>query len=620
MPEYDLEWLYREAQSALKVKDYTRASELLRQILVTDENYKDVSRLLAQTVILKRRKWYNDIRLWGTLGIVLLIGLGFFSAPKILNRYAIQPSVTVTVGATMPSTTATAISTSTAIPIPPATPIALQWKRISIGQEFQRNEITSIVQDPNDQDVLYLGTNNAGIYRSINRGESWQPAFEGLSKVSIMLLVFDPENPRNLYTITGAGKYVSDNGGTNWSLTEHFPNVESKPNGAGYHLPNPCSVLAVDPTDKANAYCGIETGVFITKDGGNSWELINPKVGWINSIVISPQDPNTIFAGGKGFAISSDGGRTWKAGNNGLGAVYFELLTDPIIDGKLYVHFVRDSNNKVVWDIYRSENGGQSWEIFNGGSRKDSQYGGLQPLNGGNFFISTDGTMYKFIDWHVWRSEDKGTLWDAFRRMPNSALYIVEHPKHPNIIYILAPDYMEVSLDNNQTWANSNLAIGGETRRLYFSDDDQVIYAVSNNDSAVSTDMGKNWSPCRAAYENYSTAETKFAVSPKDSRKLYVATFGQGIFVSDDGCASWRQSNDGLGNLYVNTIAIASNNPDTIYVGTDGGAYISFDDGQTWAQINNGLLGATVVYSIVVDKDSNVFAATPYGIFKLENK
>jgi photosystem II stability/assembly factor-like uncharacterized protein len=52
----------------------------------------------------------------------------------------------------------------------------------------------------------------------------------------------------------------------------------------------------------------------------------------------------------------------------------------------------------------------------------------------------------------------------------------------------------------------------------------------------------------------------------------------------------------------------------------DSGAYVSFDGGKTWVQINNGLLGATVVYSIVVDKDNNVYAATPYGIFKLEGK
>ena len=46
----------------------------------------------------------------------------------------------------------------------------------------------------------------------------------------------------------------------------------------------------------------------------------------------------------------------------------------------------------------------------------------------------------------------------------------------------------------------------------------------------------------------------------------------------------------------------------------------STDGGQTWGQVNDGLLGATVVYSIAVDKDSNVYAATPYGVFKLEDK
>ncbi len=30
--------------------------------------------------------------------------------------------------------------------------------------------------------------------------------------------------------------------------------------------------------------------------------------------------------------------------------------------------------------------------------------------------------------------------------------------------------------------------------------------------------------------------------------------------------------------------------------------------------------GATVVYSIVVDPQSNVYAATPYGIFQLTSK
>ena len=53
---------------------------------------------------------------------------------------------------------------------------------------------------------------------------------------------------------------------------------------------------------------------------------------------------------------------------------------------------------------------------------------------------------------------------------------------------------------------------------------------------------------------------------------------------------------------------------------TAPGATISFNGGGSWNQVNDGLLGATVVYSIVVDKEGNVYAATPYGIFKLEGK
>jgi hypothetical protein len=68
-----------------------------------------------------------------------------------------------------------------------------------------------------------------------------------------------------------------------------------------------------------------------------------------------------------------------------------------------------------------------------------------------------------------------------------------------------------------------------------------------------------------------------------------------------------------------NTIALDLRNPDRVYAGTDNGAYVSFDGGKSWNGINDGLLGALVIYSIVVDpRDSSVYAATPYGIFKLE--
>ena len=93
-----------------------------------------------------------------------------------------------------------------------------------------------------------------------------------------------------------------------------------------------------------------------------------------------------------------------------------------------------------------------------------------------------------------------------------------------------------------------------------------------------------------------------------------------GIWTSTDGCKNWSANNTGIGSLFVNSVAFDSKNSDIVYAGTDGGAYVSYDGGQSWGEINDGLLGATVVYSIMVDPQSNVYAATPYGIFKLESK
>jgi photosystem II stability/assembly factor-like uncharacterized protein len=110
------------------------------------------------------------------------------------------------------------------------------------------------------------------------------------------------------------------------------------------------------------------------------------------------------------------------------------------------------------------------------------------------------------------------------------------------------------------------------------------------------------------------------AIDPDYKEKLIIATNGEGVNITMDGCQTLQSSNAGLGSLFVNSVAIDPNNPDNVYAGTDGGAYVSTNGGQTWGQVNDGLLGATVVYSIVVDKDGNVYAATPYGIFRLESK
>jgi hypothetical protein len=63
-------------------------------------------------------------------------------------------------------------------------------------------------------------------------------------------------------------------------------------------------------------------------------------------------------------------------------------------------------------------------------------------------------------------------------------------------------------------------------------------------------------------------------IDPTTPTTLYVASVG-GVFVSDDGAASWRPLNDGLPALTITSLAISPRRPRTIYAGTEGaGIYV----------------------------------------------
>lgn len=107
-------------------------------------------------------------------------------------------------------------------------------------------------------------------------------------------------------------------------------------------------------------------------------------------------------------------------------------------------------------------------------------------------------------------------------------------------------------------------------------------------------------------------------IDPSNGNHVFVIDNGI-LLESHDSCDTTKAFATAP-NTSMNSVAFDPDQSNTIYAGTDSGAYISTNGGETWNEINDGLLGATVVYSLVVDKDSNVYAATPYGIFKLESK
>ncbi len=101
------------------------------------------------------------------------------------------------------------------------------WTQINNGLNSLETNVLAV--DPNDSDVLYLGTDDDGIYKSINGGENWKKLIPTAS-FGVGDIIVDPQNSNNVYMGTvdyfrlsesrgvlgDFGVYKSTDGGTTW--------------------------------------------------------------------------------------------------------------------------------------------------------------------------------------------------------------------------------------------------------------------------------------------------------------------------------------------------------------------------------------------------------------------
>jgi photosystem II stability/assembly factor-like uncharacterized protein len=719
--------------------------------LETAESAVDVD--IARSVDQPTKTKKGSLKLIGIAAAVLVVAIAaIIGIPKLFNlpentptelaTTKTPPSLTVSV-AEVGSSTPAGIGSPTPSIVSSPTPIPLVWTRLSSGQAFARDTITAIVIDPEDPEVLYVGTENAGIYKSIDGGVSWTPANRGLGRASIdtlaidtlesrvlytgtltagiykttdsgetwqevnngielpgwdwtSILRIDPEDDQHLYYTNGLDIYESQDGAGSWiegerhssgfaltSLVLH-PSVErtlyatsytgdnweydhkvwsTKNRGltwtlmglrtdkwihfgslhiddqegnflfvslwdedegnseyvssdGGYTwdrsiLNDSCYAFAFSPEEATVAYCVTYGRLLKTTDGGQSWHEVTTHE-WeeeTQTMLFSPHTPGTLFVGGKGLYLSTDEGSSWLARNNGLGAGFQELRVDPTNNSILYVEMADG------W-LYQSSDAGRSWKLIEDEGR-------------GLAIDVTNGTLYRAAGENLIRSQDKGETWVRHGGSPKGFMEDVEiNPVQPDVMYSAGPCGVGerctfISSDGGNSWQSAFIPVRGSENGIVIDrTTGQRVYVIDWVSVYRSFDGGETWKFCGEPGYQIAHYGSRMAVNPQDSDRLFLATRGDGVLMSPNGCRGWQRSNQGLGNLFVNTVAIDPIDPDTIYAGTDGGAYVSFDGGDSWAGINDGLMGGMVVYSIVVDPvdPTNVYAATPLGIFKLEGK
>ena len=332
----------------------------------------------------------------------------------------------------------------------------------SIGPALMAGRIADIAIHPGDDNLWYVAVGSGGVWKTRNAGVTWTPIFDDQASYSIGCVTIDPQDPEVIWVGTGEnvggrhvgygdGIYRSDDGGSTWvqkglEASEHISKILIHPEDS-----NTLWVAAQGPLWSQ----GGERGVFMTTDGGTTWERVLGDDAWVGAtdLVIDPRDPDRLYAatwqrhrnvaaymgGGPGTALhrSTDGGRTWQKLTQGLpegpmGKI--GLAISPQNPDVLYAAIELDRRTGAV---YRSSDRGSSWE-----KRSDTVSGGTGP----HYYQELYASPHKFdriylADVRMQVSEDGGR---TFGRMKEKSKH---SDNHAMAFRADDPDYLLVGTD-----------------------------------------------------------------------------------------------------------------------------------------------------------------------------
>ena len=134
--------------------------------------------------------------------------------------------------------------------------LGVNWTRLGNDEGMHQNAmVRALIADPRNPDAVFCGCDK-GIYRSIDRGKTWQISDSALTNKQVWCIAIDPVNPDIMFAGTGSPCvpeiFRSCDAGKNW---EKRPMEASETCAIG--IPQ-MTAIAIDPIDHNSIWLGIE--------------------------------------------------------------------------------------------------------------------------------------------------------------------------------------------------------------------------------------------------------------------------------------------------------------------------------------------------------------------------
>lgn len=516
-----------------------------------------------------------------------------------------------------------------------------------------------LAMDPTNPRILYAsfwdhvrhpwkvrsGGSGSGFYKSTDAGDTWLPMNDGLpTKMGKTAVDVSPANPDRLWAMIeadpGGGLYRSDDAGATWTFMTGDWALRARP---WYY-----NEVFADPTDQNTVYV-LSAPMMKSIDGGRTFTEVPTPHGDNHDLWINPTDSGTMINANDGGAnVSFNGGESWSTQANQPTVQFYRVNTDNRFPYHVYGG-QQDNSTVAIASWAQGGIGEKDWYAVGGcesavpGFHKDNPrfvYSGCYMGILGEFDHETGASRnaqaYPVMPVALEAREMK------YRFNWSAPLLVSRHD--PETIYHGA-NLLLRSRDRGRSWEEvspdltrdqedlqgygggpiTNEGAGGEIygtlawvaesplqEGLIWTGSDDGLIHLTRNGGATWTEVTPEGLP--------EGLVNTIDPSPHDPATAYMAftrykfdDFTPHAYRTDDYGRSWERIADGFAQEH--WVRVVREDPvrrGLLYAGTEGGLYVSFDDGESWQSLQMNL-PRTPITDLEIQRQRNDLVASTSG-------